>query len=381
MTPRIGSTFSGYGGLDLAVTDVLGGDVVWHCEQDPAASAVLAHHWPAVPNLGDITAVDWSAVEPVDILTGGFPCQDISFAGQGAGIEGARSGLWRYLADAIRVLRPRLVVLENVAAVLVRGLDRVQSDLAGLGYDVRWTCLRASDVGAPHRRRRWFAVAYPADSAGARRGWDEPECVGADGGAADGSGQAESGRRDRGAPADTEGDGRHEGRPEPARQLGGCDPAVGGDVAAADPGCDTRPEDNQDRPVAARSSGTPADADRATHGTEPHSEPQQPQADHEQRRLDVAGRVLDWGQYEPAIRRWEHALGHPAPEPTVVGRRGGQQLNPAFVEWMMGVPGHITSVPGLSRNDMLRLAGNGVVPQQGAAALRWLLTAGEVRAA
>lgn len=336
---RIGSTFSGFGGLDRAVLDVLGGEVVWHCEQDPAASAVLAHHWPAALNLGDITAVDWREVEPVDIFTGGWPCQDISFAGKGAGIEGARSGLWRYLAVAIRVLRPRLVVLENVSAVLVRGLDRVLADLAGLGYDVRWTCLRASDVGAPHRRRRWFAVAEDADRPVGGERWLAA------------SREAQGGR--------------------PWANTGGRSGAP-----AADAGCDTRPEDNQNRPVAAGSSGAAADPESVGRG--PGGLPLGEGATV----ADAGFRSdLDWGQYEPAIRRWEHALGHRAPEPTVVGRRGGRQLNPAFVEWMMGVPGHITSVPGLSRNDMLRLAGNGVVPQQGAAALRWLLTAGEVRAA
>lgn len=355
MTLRIGSTFSGYGGLDLATMSVFGGLVAWHCENDPAASAVLAHYWPGVPNLGDITAVDWSTVEPVDILTGGFPCQDISSAGRRAGIEGTRSGLWRYLADAVRVLRPRVVVLENVSAVLVRGLDRVLADLAGVGYDVRWTCLRASDVGAPHRRNRWFAIAFPdtdSTTGGQRR-------VSASGQAESWRTRADVGGRGGTPSTDAESDGWPdgwpEGRPEPARIQRGPDAAV--------------------IPAATRSGGgTTAYADGSAHGTEPHREPQQCEADNDQRRLDPAGRVLEWGRYEPAIRRWEAIIGYPAPEPTVVGQRGGRQLNPAFVEWMMGVPGHITSVPGLSRNDMLKLAGNGVVPQQGVAALHRLLS-------
>lgn len=119
MTPRIGSLFSGAGGLDLAVEHVTGGRTVWHCEADPDASKVLAAHWPDVPNLGDITAVDWSAVEPVDVLCGGFPCQDVSAAGRRAGLAGGtRSGLWAEMARAIEALRPALVVIENVEGLL-----------------------------------------------------------------------------------------------------------------------------------------------------------------------------------------------------------------------------------------------------------------------
>lgn len=161
--PRIGSLFSGYGGLDQAAIDVLGGHVVWHSEIDPAAVTILAHHYPDVPNLGDIARVDWATVAPVDVITAGFPCQDISLAGKGEGIEGARSGLWSHVVKAVRVLRPRLLYLENVASIRFRGLDRVAADLAGLGYDARWTCVRASDIGAAHQRRRWFCVAHPAN--------------------------------------------------------------------------------------------------------------------------------------------------------------------------------------------------------------------------
>lgn len=186
MTPRIGSLFSGAGGLDLAVEHVTGGRTVWHCEADPDASKVLAAHWPDVPNLGDITAVDWLAVEPVDVLCGGFPCQDVSAAGRRAGIaSGTRSGLWLEYAEAINQLRPQLVVIENVRGLLsgyahramepgpddlgdrssrplLRAAGAVLGDLADLGYDARWTTVAASEVGAPHRRERVFIVAYPA---------------------------------------------------------------------------------------------------------------------------------------------------------------------------------------------------------------------------
>lgn len=170
-TPKIGSLFSGYGGLDLAAELFFGAETIWHAEIDKHASAVLAANWPTTPNLGDISTVDWSTVPPIDILTGGFPCQDISQAGKGAGIkEGTRSGLWFRMHDAVCRLRPRLVLVENVSRLRSRGLDIVLGQMAEVGYDGCWVSLRASDVGAPHRRDRLFLTFYPqgsADSAGA----------------------------------------------------------------------------------------------------------------------------------------------------------------------------------------------------------------------
>lgn len=164
--PRIGSLCTGYGGLDLAVLAVLGGHVVWVADNDPAATRLLHARWPGVPNLGDITTVDWQQVLPVDVLTCGWPCQDISHAGTRQGITGPRSGLWRHAAAAVRGLRPRLVFLENVAGLRTRGLDVVLADLATLRYDTSWVCLRASDVGAAHRRDRIFllSVGHDADT-------------------------------------------------------------------------------------------------------------------------------------------------------------------------------------------------------------------------
>jgi DNA (cytosine-5)-methyltransferase 1 len=164
--PRIGSLCTGYGGLDLAVELVLGGQLVWYAETDRHAQTVLAARWPHLPNLGDIRAVDWGSVEPVDVLTAGFPCQDISNAGKRAGITGVHSSLWSAVAVAVRALRPPVVLVENVAALLRRGFDVVHSDLAEVGYDTRWLCLRASDIGAAHRRDRLFLLGVPADRAG-----------------------------------------------------------------------------------------------------------------------------------------------------------------------------------------------------------------------
>jgi len=155
---RIGSLFSGAGGLDMAVEEVFGGEVIWQCELDKAASKVLAYRYPCAPNLGDITAVDWSTVETPDVLCGGYPCQPFSAAGQRKGTDDDRH-LWPYFANAIRHLRPRFAVLENVAGHRSMGFDSVLADLAEARYDAQWCSVRASDVGAPHRRERLFILA------------------------------------------------------------------------------------------------------------------------------------------------------------------------------------------------------------------------------
>ena len=116
---KIGSLFSGYGGLDIAVTELTGATVVWHCEWEDAPSQILEHNFPGIPNYKDVTKVDWTQVEPVDILTGGFPCQDLSVAGKRAGLkDGTRSGLWSEFAKAIETLKPKVVVIENVRGIL-----------------------------------------------------------------------------------------------------------------------------------------------------------------------------------------------------------------------------------------------------------------------
>lgn len=159
-----GSTFSGIGGLDLAVEAVIGATCAWQCELDPFCRSVLAKHWPDVQRYHDVQLLHTSDTGPVfspDVLCGGFPCQDVSAAGKRVGLEaGARTGLWRELARLAAELRPDVVVLENTPGLLGRGFDRVLRDLAALGFDVEWSTVRASDVGAPHRRERLFALAY-----------------------------------------------------------------------------------------------------------------------------------------------------------------------------------------------------------------------------
>jgi DNA (cytosine-5)-methyltransferase 1 len=163
---RIGSLCTGYGGLDIAALAVFGGALTWCADTDKHISTILAARYPGVPNLGDLTSLNWHEVPAVDVLCAGFPCQDISFSGRGAGIEkGVRSGIWKNIVTGIRELRPTIIVVENVAAIRSRGLYRVLGDLAEIGYDASWTSLRASDVGAAHRRERVFILAYWAEAA------------------------------------------------------------------------------------------------------------------------------------------------------------------------------------------------------------------------
>ncbi len=153
----IGSLFSGIGGLELGLERAGLGPVVWQCEADPWCRKVLAKHWPNAERFDDVATL--TNPPPVDLICGGFPCVDISLAGKGAGLSGEQSGLWWEFARIIREARPRWVVIENVAALLARGLDAVLWSLAESGYDAVWDCIPAQAVGAPHRRDRLFVVA------------------------------------------------------------------------------------------------------------------------------------------------------------------------------------------------------------------------------
>jgi len=161
-----GSLFAGIGGFDLGF-ERAGMVCKWQVEIDDYATRVLAKHWPNVHRERDIRACGKHNLQPVDVICGGFPCQDISYAGHGAGLDGERSGLFFEAIRVVRELRPRFVVLENVAALLTRGLDRVCGTLAEIGYDGEWHCISAAAVGAPHIRDRVFVIAY---AEGERRG-------------------------------------------------------------------------------------------------------------------------------------------------------------------------------------------------------------------
>lgn len=158
---KIGSLFSGIGGIENGLERTGGFETTWFVEREPFCQEVLRKHWPKSLIYSDITKIDWERMLKVDVLTGGFPCQDISNAGKRKGIGGERSGLWKEYLKAIGVLRPKVVFAENVAALLGRGLNVVLCDLAEIGYDAEWHCLPASSLGAPHRRDRVFIIAYP----------------------------------------------------------------------------------------------------------------------------------------------------------------------------------------------------------------------------
>jgi len=363
---RAGGLCFGVGGLEMGLARVLDAELTWYAETDPHAAAIAAHNWPGVPNVGDITTADWTSVEPVDALAAGFPCQPSSAAGKRRGMDDER-WLWDAVARAVGVLRPRLVVVENVRGLLTvdrgRAFGRVLGDLASLGYDTEWTLLRAADAGAPHGRARMFLAAADTDDGAhdGERARSEPGSRGvsaADAGRVRGlpGRLAEAGEAARGrACGVVAGRGRapvtHAARD--ARRLG-----YGDDRTAADASGDGRVEGRTEP------AGFVGGPDAAQRGAAPAATG----AGH------VGEVVVDWGVYEPAIRRWERALGRSAPRPTEPGRNGRQRLSPAFVEWMQGLPaGHVTTVPGVPRNAQLAALGNGVVPQQAELALRELL--------
>jgi DNA (cytosine-5)-methyltransferase 1 len=347
---RVGSLFSGYGGLDLAVEEVFGARTIWFSEINEPVARVFSHHWPDAPNLGDITTIDWNIVPPVDILCGGFPCQDVSTVGKMAGLKpGTRSGLWAHMAAAIDTLQPEWVVIENVRGLLsapairtnlegdndeqrnpghatpagatprsvesdpwdlgeaatrpLRAAGAVLGDLADLRYDAQWIGLPASAIGAPHPRYRIFILAHRTlpNPTRLRRGQGRGDL-------AAGQGPA---RHDRTQPPD------HRPRPPRAGRIS-----------------------------ASRGVREPVDVDRAA--------------------------LQRWGRYAEAVTRWEQITGRPAPAPAILRDASGPRPAPIFVEWLMGLQaGWVTHARyHLTTNQQLNALGNGVLPDQAVIALR-----------
>jgi len=373
---RIGSLFSGYAGLDMAVAAHYDATVAWHVEFDKAPSKVLAHHWPDVPNHGDVTAVDWSQVEPVDIITGGFPCQDVSHAGLRAGVhQGTRSGLWFQMARAIDALQPRKVIIENVAGLLsadaacnvepcpwcvgdepaghMRALGAVLADLAEMGFDAEWGSVRAADAGAPHGRLRVFVVAADAGSGQLPRA-----AIGVDGLPVAGERGGDPDLTLLPTPKASDG------------PNGGPGMRNGRGVADALPGVvSLLPTPRAARGASATETTeallpTPTARDWKD-GTPCENVPTNA----------LLGRTVwgDFGPYTAAITRWSAVLGRQAPPPTEPGTNGRPRLSPRFVEFMMGLPdGWVCDVPGITRTAQLKMLGNGVVWQQALLALSLL---------
>jgi DNA (cytosine-5)-methyltransferase 1 len=165
MKYRLLDLFSGIGGFSLGLERSANFQTVAFCEIEPFCRSVLKKHWPEVPIYEDVTQLSGDRLKSdgitVDAICGGFPCQDISTAGKGAGLEGERSGLWFEFHRLIKETRPEVAIIENVSALRSRGLDRVLRSLSEIGYDAEWHCIPASAVGAPHRRDRVWIVAYP----------------------------------------------------------------------------------------------------------------------------------------------------------------------------------------------------------------------------
>ncbi|MFZ3555809.1 DNA cytosine methyltransferase [Streptomyces sp. BH055] len=383
----IGSLCSGIGGLDLGVQRVLGGRIAWHAETDPRAIKALNRHWPGTLNLGDVRTADFARAEPIDILTVGLPCQDLSVAGPRTGLAGARSGLWRHIAAALPILNPKLLVVENVRGLLstragtdalrdmepcetclgnqpkdagMRALGALLADLADLRMDAKWIMLRASDVGAPHQRARAFLAAWPSTP---HPGTPVEDAYGEPGG-----------ERRLAAPGQTQG-----GRPR--TQPRGRDRE-----SIAHSACKRRPQGLAEAAVPQRQPHLGLHRGRPCHGTRPHApHPAAAHADFggRERRCgyhsEAQGRIEPthgdhspaawWGEFAPAINRWERVTGHAAPRPTLPGTR---RLSADFVAWMMGLHGHLSGIPDLSRAAQLHLLGNSVVPRQAARALEML---------
>lgn len=216
---RIGSLFSGIGGLELGLEHATGGHVVWQVERDPWCRQVLARHWPDAARFDDVCTVG-EDLSPVDLVCGGFPCQPASLAGQRKGMDDER-WLWGEFARILRVVRPRFVLLENVAGLLSldggRAWGAVLGDLAALGFAAEWDVFRASDVGAPHRRERVFLVGV-ADR--------EPRCV-----AHSAGGRREEVQRDARSVAAPGRRGRSAGRQQATHARGGVEAGRGDGLA------------------------------------------------------------------------------------------------------------------------------------------------------
>ena len=328
---RVASLCSGIGGIDL-VCQAFGWDLAWHAEIDPDAARVNAARFGPLPNVGDIKTADWTAVEPVDVLTAGYPCQPFSTAGRRKAQDDPRH-LWPAVRDAVADLRPSVVLLENVAGHVSLGLGQVLRDLAALGFDAEWGVLGSADVGGCHRRNRvWIA----ATDSGRVAEWAEPFGVGGGGGQVVARLDDQAARRGvdlmpTPRTSDSNGAGAHgTGGPDLRTVVGQLLPTP------------TARDWKDGAPCA----NVPENA--------------------------LLGRAVwgDFGRYQAAVDRWAAIHGAP-PAPTDDRAR----LNPQFVEWMLGYPAGWVTDPelGLSRTAHLRALGNSVQPQAGAVAYRELL--------
>jgi len=307
---KIGSLCTGYGGLDMAVEAYFGAETVWTSDIDKYASIVIKERI-GKPNLGDLKSIDWTQVEPIDILTAGYPCQPFSHAGQRKGTEDERH-IFPYIMQAVGILRPRIIVLENVRGHLSLGFKEVLQSLAEAGYDAKWRVVRASDAGAPHQRARLFIIAWNTNNS-----INTPI-----------TGFSQIGS---------------------AKSTG-----ISGDVTAHSNSKRlqrTRNEVNDitTRIVAHSHSNSCKELRRAYKSI-----------------YGTASQIVNRSD------RQERGLGFEITEREIPPTLAENKLNPKFVEYMMGLPeGWVTNLH-ISRSQQLKILGNGVVPQQAYLALQLL---------
>jgi len=404
---RLAELCAGYGGLHLAIDKIVNASIAlaWYAETDPHAASVMAHNHPRVKNVGDITTADWSAVGPVDVLAGGIPCQPWSASGKRRGSSDSRD-LWpvrkhhvprRGMLDAIRALTPTAVVIENVPGLLVgddgTAFATILSDLCQVGYTVRWTTLGACAIGMCHHRHRVFIIAtrdvgdIPYDSIGMPLGawsawpsdgvcanglvWSQPsETCGGTGETALPTPTATDGQA--GAGRGTRRDGRC-GVPNLRSAVTLFPTPCASDGGSRGTGLGTYPS-HEGRPLREVVAMLPTPTGSDGQGGAGHNgRCGAPNLRTVAADFPTPGQ---WGRWETAVGRHADVVGRPAPPPTIVGTRGGIRLNPLLTEWMMGLPvGWITDALD-NANACNKIAGNGVVPDQAAAAIRLLLRRG-----
>jgi DNA (cytosine-5)-methyltransferase 1 len=307
---KIGSLCTGYGGLDMAVEAYFNAETVWTSDIDKYASIVIKERI-GKPNLGDLKAIDWTQVEPIDILTAGYPCQPFSTAGSRKGTEDERH-IFPYIMQAIGILRPRVIVLENVRGHLSLGFKEVLQRLAQAGYDARWQIVRASDAGAPHQRAKLFVIA-----------WDSNNSA-------------------------------HRAFSRISQQRSTEPTGISSNVIT-----DTH---------STRFQGTRHEINDIADGVTANANRSSCQESRRTNRsiYGTASEIIN------GSNRQKRGLGFEIAKREVPSALADDKLNPKFVEYIMGLPdGWVTDLP-ISRTQQLKILGNGVVPQQAYLALQLL---------
>lgn len=330
-----GSLFTGYGGLDMAVEEIFNAKTVWVSDIDNGILKILGHRFPSIKNIGDISKVDWNDVEPVDIISGGSPCQDISSSGKLLGMtEGTRSNMWVEMRRAIQILKPKYIVWESVHGVLsskadsgmeycegcmgnarnqhaLQALGRVLGDLASIGYDAEWRGIRASAVGAPHMRKRIFLVAKLPNA------------------------------------HIIEVPSTYVMQPNKNKLI---------------PTPRAMQWQNRNNHIFYRDPKQPQNLENVLWYVVPGLNGE----DAFEKNSSGQYAHINWGKFYNAINHWEQVTGRTAPPPVEFSHQyQGYKISAAFVEWMMGLPaGWVTAVPEITRSESLKALGNGVIPQQ-----------------